>query len=93
MRDSAFLRDFRELTAQATRGCVILERPDLVREIVLKHGARDTTLRQTALAELEAMQPKQSQWLPGREIPERQWTYRLAKKYWFYDFGAYRKRG
>jgi MoaA/NifB/PqqE/SkfB family radical SAM enzyme len=91
MRDSQFLKDFRELSAQATRGCVVLERPDLVKELVLKHGARDTTPRGTAMAELEAMQPRFSQWLPGCEVPEKHWMYRLAKKYWFYDFGAYRK--
>lgn len=91
LRDSAFLRDFRDLTAQATRGCVVLERPDLVKELVIKHGARDTTQRKTALAELEAMQPRSSQWLPGDEVPEKHWMYRLAKKYWFSDFGAYRQ--
>src|SRR2546422_4531240 len=90
MRDSAFLRDFRDLSAKATRGCVVLERPDLIKELVVKHGARDTTVRGTAMAELEAMRPRFSQWLPGEEVPERHWMYRLAKKYWFSDFGAYR---
>jgi MoaA/NifB/PqqE/SkfB family radical SAM enzyme len=91
MKESAFLRDFRELSARHTRGCVVLERPDLVKEIVLKHGARDTTVRGTAMAELDAMTPRFSQWLPGEEVPERHWMYRLAKKYWFSDFGAYRE--
>lgn len=90
MRDSAFLKDFRELSARSTRGCVVLERPDLVKELVVKHGARDTTVRGTAMAELEAMTPRFSQWLPGEEVPEKHWLYRLSKKYWFYDFGAYR---
>ena len=90
MRDSVFLKDFRALSAQHTRGCVVLERPDLVKQLVLKHGARDTTARGTAMAELEAMTPRFSQWLPGEEIPETHWMYRLSKKYWFYDFGAYR---
>jgi hypothetical protein len=90
MRDSAFLRDFRQLSAKATRGCVVLERPDLIKELVVKHGARDTTVRGTAMAELEAMRPRFSQWLPGEEVPEKHWMYRLAKKYWFSDFGAYR---
>lgn len=89
-RDSAFLRDFRQLSARHTRGCVVLERPDLVREIVLRHGARDTTARGTAMAELDAMTPRFSQWLPGEEVPEKHWMYRLAKKHWFSDFGAYR---
>lgn len=90
LRDSAFLRDFREVSGRHTRGCVVLERPDLVRQLVTKHGARDTTLRGTAMAELDAMQPRFSQWLPGEEVPERHWMYRVAKKYWFSDFGAYR---
>ncbi len=91
MRDSEFLKDFRELSARHTRGCVVLERPDLVKELVVKHGARDTTLRGTAMAELDAMTPRFSQWLPGEEVPEQHWMYRLSKKYWFSDFGAYRQ--
>src|SRR6267378_1091309 len=90
MRQSAFLRDFRELSARHTRGCVVLERPDLVKQLVVKHGARDTTARGTAMAELESMTPRFSQWLPGEEVPEKHWMYRFAKKYWFNDFGAYR---
>ncbi len=89
MRDSEFLKDFRDISARHTRGCVVLERPDLVKELVIKHGARDTTIRGTAMAELEAMEPRFSQWLPGEEIPEQHWMYRWAKKYWFNDFGAY----
>ena len=90
MRDSTFLKDFRELSARHTRGCVVLERPDLVKELVVKHGARDTTARGAAMADLEAMTPRFSQWLPGEEVPEKHWMYRLAKKYWFNDFNAYR---
>jgi MoaA/NifB/PqqE/SkfB family radical SAM enzyme len=89
IRSSEFIKDFREISANATRGCVVLERPDLVKGLVEKHGARDTTVRQTAMAELEAMAPRFSQWLPGEEVPEQHWMYRLAKKYWFHDFGAY----
>ncbi len=89
MRDSAFLKDFRELSARHTRGCVVLERPDLVKELVVKHGARDTTARGTAMAEIEAMTPRFSQWLPGEEVPEKHWMYKLSKKYWFNDFNAY----
>lgn len=89
MTQSAFLRDFRETAARTTRGCIVLERPDLVRELVRKHGARDTTQRGTALAEFEAMTPRRSQHSPGEEIPEEHWAYRFAKKHWFFGFGAY----
>ena len=89
---SEFLRDFRELARETTRGCIVLERPDLLKALVEKHGARDSTARGTALAELEAMRVRPSQYAPGREIPEKSWLYRLAKKFWFNDFGAYRGR-
>jgi MoaA/NifB/PqqE/SkfB family radical SAM enzyme len=89
MTRSAFLRDFRETAAKATRGCIVLERPDLVRELVLRHGARDTTDRHSALAELEALTPRNSQYAPGHEVPEEHWMYRIAKKHWFFGFGAY----
>ena len=86
---SSFLRDFRETAAKSTRGCIVLERPDLLHQLVERHGARDTTARGTALAELEAMSPRASQYHPGNEIPERSWAYRLAKWLCFNDFGAY----
>jgi MoaA/NifB/PqqE/SkfB family radical SAM enzyme len=89
MNQSAFLREFRETAAKATRGCVMLERPDLVRGLALKHGARDTTQRQAAMAELEALKPRTSQHDPGFEMPEEHWMYRFAKKHWFFGFGAY----
>jgi MoaA/NifB/PqqE/SkfB family radical SAM enzyme len=87
---SAFLRDFRELAQETTRGCIVLERPDLLAALVEKHGARDSTARGTALAELAAMRVRTSQYNPGQEVPERNWLYRLAKRFWFNDFGVYR---
>jgi MoaA/NifB/PqqE/SkfB family radical SAM enzyme len=87
---SAFLRDFRQLAAQSTRGCIVLERPDLLHELVEHHGARDTTARHTALVELEGMTPRPSQYNPGHEIPEKSWAYRFVKKHFFNDFGAYK---
>jgi hypothetical protein len=67
----------------------VLERPDIVRDLVRKHGARDSTQRGTAMAEFEAMTPRHSQHHPGQEIPEEHWAYRFAKKHWFFGFGAY----
>jgi hypothetical protein len=89
---SGFLRDFRELAQSSTRGCIVLERPDLLKQLVEKHGARDSTARGTALAELAAMEVRTSQYNPGGEIPEKNIFYRLAKRYWFNDFGVYRGR-
>src|SRR5262249_33447745 len=87
---SAFLRDFRTLAQSTTRGCIVLERPDLLKQLVEKHGAKDATARGTALEELAVMGRRTSQYNPGNEVPEKSWAYRLAKRYWFNDFGLYR---
>lgn len=87
---SAFLHDFRDLARSTTRGCIVLERPDLLKALVEKHAAKDSTVRGTARAELEAMSVRTSQYHPGHEIPEKSLLYRLAKRFWFHDFGAYR---
>ncbi len=87
--NSAFLKDFRETSAKHTRGCVVLERPDIVKQLVLKHGAYDTTIRQTAMAELESMTPRPSQWVKEESIPEKHWMYKIAKRFFYNDFGVY----
>ena len=69
-----------------------MERPDLLELLAEKHGARDTTARQQAFAELATMQPHPSQYDPGHEIPERSWAYRLAKRWWFNDYGTYSRQ-
>ena len=58
-----------------------------------RHGAKDTTIRQTALAELDAMTPRPSQWTPDEAIPEKSWVYRLGKRMLYHDFGAYERAG
>jgi len=87
--DSEFLQDFRTLAQTTTRGCIVLERPDLLKQLVEKHAARDSTVRQSALAELGAMTIRTSQYNPGGEVPEKNWLYRLAKRFWYHDFGLY----
>jgi MoaA/NifB/PqqE/SkfB family radical SAM enzyme len=88
---SEFLRDFREMAAEHTRGCVVLERPDLLLQLAEKHGAKDTTARGTSFQELAALQMRPSQYNPGAEIPEKSWAYRLAKYFFFNDYGTYGK--
>jgi len=89
MTSSAFISDFRQTAARTTRGCIVLERPDLVMEIVRRHDARDTTQRGSAMPEMAALTPRTSQHNPGNEVPESNWIYRFAKKHWFFGFGAY----
>jgi MoaA/NifB/PqqE/SkfB family radical SAM enzyme len=88
--ESDFLKDFRRTAAQHTRGCIVLERPDLIEALADRHGAKDSTARKTALAELRATQPNPSQYTPElKPIPEKSWAYRLAKKFAYHDYGVY----
>ena len=46
----------------------------------------------TAMAELESMVPHGSQVLKtGEEIPEKHWMYKLAKRFFYNDFGTYQQ--
>ena len=88
-RSSTFLKDFRDAAASSTRGCIVLERPDLLKGVVDKHHAADTTVRKTAMAELQAMQPRPSQYNQVEKVPEKSLAYKLAKRLFYHDFGAY----
>ena len=90
--ESTFLKDFRQTAATNTRGCIALERPDLIEKLVDRHGAEDSTARKTALAELQAAGRYPSQYSPDETpIPEKSWAYRLAKKIAFHEYGVYSK--
>jgi len=89
INESSFLRRFRQMAGGATRGCVLMERPDLLRDFAIETAARDTSGRGTALDELRSSQARASHHIPEHEIPESHWFYRLAKKHWFLGFGAY----
>ena len=90
--ESPFLKDFRELARETTRGCIVLERPDLLANLVTKHSAKDGTVRATAMAELNAMQVRPSQYNPASAVPEKSWAYWIAKKLFFNDFDVYEGR-
>jgi MoaA/NifB/PqqE/SkfB family radical SAM enzyme len=86
--NDTFMREARELMRRTTRGCILLERPDLTGELVARL-AHDSTHRGTGNAELAAMQCRCSHDLPDHEIPEKNIFYRFAKRNWFFGFGAY----
>ena len=89
--ESEFLKDFRKTAASSTRGCIALERPDLIEGLVSRHQAHDSTARKTAGEELAAAQRHPSQYMPEvQPIPERSWAYRLAKKVAFHEYGVYK---
>jgi MoaA/NifB/PqqE/SkfB family radical SAM enzyme len=86
---SKFLAGFRDMATDCTRGCVIMEDPARLDRLRRELGAVDSSGRETMAEELAAMRPCCSHHVPGREIPEKHCGYRLAKKYWFFGFGAY----
>ena len=62
-------------------------------EMELALGAASVAISRagaSSLAELAAMRVRTSQYNPDHEIPEKNWLYRLAKRFWFNDFGVYR---
>lgn len=87
--ESSFLRDFRTMTAETSRGCILLENPEKLVRFLEEQQAVDTTSRATVLAELKKMTPRAGHNLVGEEIPEKNVFYKLAKKKYFFGFGAY----
>ncbi len=88
INESEFLRGFQEFVKERTRGCVILERPQELVEYLRSQSATDYSGRD-ALAEIAAGTPRTSHHLPGEEIPEDYWVYRLLKKQLFFGMGGY----
>ncbi len=89
INQSDFLARFRMMSSELTRGCIIMDDPETLGLFMRKCGAKDSSGRGTAFDELENMCECCSHHQPGKEIPERSWAYRFAKKNWFFGFGAY----
>ena len=88
INESRFLRGFQEFVSERTKGCVILEHPDELARWLREMSATDASGRD-AWGELEASEPRSSHHLPGEEIPEDYWVYRLLKKRLFFGMGGY----
>lgn len=87
--NSKFLADFRKMTAESSRGCILLEDPQKMVEFLEKQGATDSTSRNTVLKEYKEMIPMAGHNLQGEEIPEVNTIYKWIKKKYFFGFGAY----
>lgn len=87
--DSTFLADLRKMTAETSRGCILLENPGKMLRFLEQAGAIDTTTRGTVREEYEKMRPVPGHDMAGEEIPERNVFYRFLKKRYFFGFGAY----
>ncbi|MEN6496218.1 MAG: radical SAM protein [Thermoguttaceae bacterium] len=88
INESQMLRGFQQFVSERTKGCVILERPQELAAYFESMSAIDSSGR-NAYEELAASKPRTSHDLPGEEIPEDYWFYRLLKKQLFFGMGAY----
>ena len=87
--NSPLLKGFRPFVQERTKGCVILEHPQELHDFIKDAGAKDYSGRDTAFEELNSLVPRHSHHLPGEEIPEDFWFYRLMKKNVFFGMGAF----
>ena len=87
--NSKFLADLRRITAESSRGCILLEDPQKMVTFLEEHKAFDTTSRKTVLEEYKRMTPLAGHNLAGEEIPEKNVFYKWVKKKYFFGFGAY----
>jgi MoaA/NifB/PqqE/SkfB family radical SAM enzyme len=87
--NSVFLAELRELTSKSSRGCILLENPELLKEFAVKQEAIDSNIKQRFLDELGKMRPLPGHNIPEKEIPEKSRIYRFIKKRYFFGFGAY----
>lgn len=88
-RNSAYLKGMREDVANATRGCILMDNPELMIKLLRKYPVKETTSRQSAMKEYEAMQAVAGHDMGEEAIPEKSAPYRWLKKNYFFGFGAY----
>ncbi|TAJ11612.1 radical SAM protein [Marinilabiliaceae bacterium JC017] len=87
--NSHFLKEMRSRIADRTPGCILLEDPDYLYQVVEDLKAYDSSKRDTAYVELKRMTVCPGHHIPSNEIPEKSWFYKFAKKNAFFGLGAY----
>ena len=86
---SEFLAGMRRQIAQDLRGCILMENPQRMVEIIRGFDVQETTSRGTAMKEYLGMRPLPSHDMKEHIIPEKSAPYRWLKKHYFFGFGAY----
>lgn len=87
--NSEFLASLRKMTAETSRGCILLENPQKMLSFLEQWEAFDTTSRGSVREEYAAMRVVAGHDMSGEEIPEHSTIYRMLKKRYFFGFGAY----
>ncbi|WP_421919522.1 radical SAM/SPASM domain-containing protein [Marinifilum sp.] len=89
IENSNYLSRLRSGIKERTQGCILLDDPEHLSSMLEEVHAYDSSKRNKAFEELKKMKPCAGHHIPGKEIPEKSWVYRFAKKYSFFGFGAY----
>ena len=87
--NSEFLANMRMVTSKLSRGCILMENPEVMVKFLEQYKALETTSRATVLDEFKRMNIVAGHNMEGREIPEKNKIYRFIKKHYFFGFGAY----
>ncbi len=88
-KDSQLMADLRVMTAEQSRGCILMENPNRLAQFLKEHNAYDTTSRQSVLEEYSRMVSVPGHDMGDEAIPEKSAPYRWLKKNYFFGFGAY----
>ena len=86
---SQFLADMRSRIARATRGCILMENPQMMTQLLQGHDVQETTTRGTAMKEYACMTGLPSHNMDMNPIAEQSRPYRWLKRHYFFGFGAY----
>ena len=88
--NSAYLARLRKEVAAITCGCILMDHPDkLVQMIESEPEAADTTSRGTVMNEYRQLHAVASHDMQDDAIPEQSIFYKFLKKRYFFGFGAY----
>ena len=88
IENSSFLADFRKTAASTTRGCILMDHPQVLAGF-LRESDTKATSRRAGIEEIAAIGPLPSHGSDRDYIPEKNPFYKFAKKHWFFGFGAY----
>lgn len=87
--NSEFLTAMRKMTAETSRGCILLENPQKMSDFLQQWQAIDSTSRGSVAEEFASMRVVAGHDMQGEEVEEKSAIYRMLKKRYFFGFGAY----
>ena len=87
--ESHFLAGMRRQVARTTRGCIVMDNPERMVQLLQEYPLQETTSRGTAMKEYQNMYNIPSHDMEPDLIPEQSRPYRWLKRNYFFGFGAY----